>query len=409
MGVDFFNYMKTYDQEKEKFVSENEDMIEEYNCANGTWVIEEMDECWRNLHAVNQKINPSTFFREAKIILKNSRDNYNGIDLIDLLNHTLSTDNIHTSLQSYFNDVKRCYDNLPEDSLEFTPENRDEILKSNLKMVISTAKGYQNMGCNLAELISAGNMGLCVAWDKYKPEHNVLRERLLKTLKDSPDELSKEYIDSLIEPFIKYGEIRDRYEKTFHEKRVYKKKEVERWVNRNVKKAKFSSVAALWIRAYILQELNSNSRIVKKPKSEIDKDFAKYGYYVKEATVPIDPLLEPDDNVTTLPTSITGMGNTLTFNEEGEEESRIDEEPMRIEFKKIMNRLMDGISARDRRIILKAFGIGLPRAMTPKEISEDERVSIVRVTQIITNGVEDMKANATPEDYQAMMEYLHGR
>lgn len=399
--------MKTYDQEKEKFVSENEDMIEEYNCANGEWLQEELDECWRNLHALNTKLNPSTFFREAKIILKNSRENYNGVDVIDLLNHTLSNEATHTSLQSYFNDVKRCYDNLPDDTLEFTPENRDKILKSNLKMVISTAKGYQNMGCNLAELISAGNMGLCVAWDKYKPEHNILREKLLKALANSPDELSKEYIDSLIKPFIKYGEMRDKYEKVFHEKRVYKKKEVEKWVNKNVKKAKFSSVAALWIRAYILQELNSNSRIVKKPKSEIDKDFEKYGYYVKENTVPIDPILEPDDNVTTLPSSITGVGTTLTFTEEGEEESRIDEESRRLEFKNIMNRLMDGISSRDRRIILKAFGIGLPRAMTPKEISEDEGISVVRITQIIANSVEDMKANATEEDYQAMMEYLH--
>ena len=76
--------MKTYDQEKEKFVSENEDMIEEYNCANGEWLQEELDECWRNLHALNTKLNPSTFFREAKIILKNSREHYNGVDVIDL-------------------------------------------------------------------------------------------------------------------------------------------------------------------------------------------------------------------------------------------------------------------------------------------------------------------------------------
>ena len=303
--------------------------------------------------------------------------------------------------------MRKCYEDLPDEELEFIPENRDAIIKSNLKMVISTAKGYQNMGLSLAELISAGNMGLCIAWDKYKPEHNVLRERLLDTLKDSPDELGKDYIDSLMEPFIKYGETREKYDAAFHENKVYEKREVERWINKNIKKAKFSSVAALWIKAYILQELNLNSRVVKKPKSEIDKDYEKYGYYIRENIVPIDPIIDPADNVTTLPDSVSGVGSMLTMNEDGEEESRIDTDVQRIIFKQTMNRLMDGLSPRERRVILKAFGIGLPRAMTVKEIADDEGLSAVRVSQAITRGVETMKENATEEDYHLMMNFLN--
>lgn len=399
--------MKTYEQEKGRFLSANEDMIEEYNCMTGTWLLEDLDNTWRSLHASNPKLNPGTFFREARVILKNTRDGYDGVDIPDLLMHSLQGEPSHAALQSYFDDVRKCYDDLPDEPLEFTPENRDAIIKSNLKMVISTAKGYQNMGLSLAELISAGNMGLCVAWDKYKPEHNVLRERLMDTIKDGPDEMGKDYIDSLMEPFIKYGEMKKKYEETFHENRVYEKREVERWINKNIKKAKFSSVAALWIKAYILQELNLSSRVVKKPKSEIDKDFEKYGYYVRESLVPIDPLLDPGDNVTTLPDSISGVGGVLTMNEDGEEESRIDEGSQRIIFKNTMNRLMDGISPRDRRIILKAFGIGLPRAMTSKEIADEEGLSMVRVNQAITGGVEIMKENATEEDYHLMMDFLN--
>lgn len=399
--------MKTYEQERERFLSANEDMIEEYNCMTGTWLMEDLDNTWRSLHASNSRLNPGSFFREARAILRNTRDGYDGVDIPDLLLHSLQGDPAHASLQCYFDDVRKCYEDLPDEELEFIPENRDAIIKSNLKMVISTAKGYQNMGLSLAELISAGNMGLCIAWDKYKPEHNVLRERLLDTLKDSPDELGRDYIDSLMEPFIKYGETREKYDAAFHENRVYEKREVERWINKNIKKAKFSSVAALWIKAYILQELNLNSRVVKKPKSEIDKDYEKYGYYIRENIVPIDPIIDPADNVTTLPDSVSGVGSMLTMNEDGEEESRIDTDVQRIIFKQTMNRLMDGLSPRERRVILKAFGIGLPRAMTVKEIADDEALSAVRVSQAITKGVETMKENATEEDYHLMMNFLN--
>ena len=76
-------------------------------------------------------------------------------------------------LQRYFEEVGKIYeDNDNEFDIEYCEENRDKLLKMNLKCVIKTAKGYRGRGLSLEELISAGNEGLCIAWDKYNPKRN---------------------------------------------------------------------------------------------------------------------------------------------------------------------------------------------------------------------------------------------
>ena len=43
----------------------------------------------------------------------------------------------------------------------------DELIKANLRIVISIAKSYQNQGMEMADLISEGNYGLCKAIEKF--------------------------------------------------------------------------------------------------------------------------------------------------------------------------------------------------------------------------------------------------
>lgn len=392
--------MKTYEQERDSFIEEYGDLIDEYNTETCTVLEDELSDAFRNIQIKRPKISPSSFFREVKVVLRNMQGQYSDLDIPNFVQNVLSGDSKnHSLLQSYFDDVKYVYENLPDEELEFTEANREAILNSNLKMVISTAKRYRNRGLSLEDLIGAGNVGLCVAWDKYKPERNTLRKKILEELEESPDELSREYIITLLTPLVKYGDIKEKFETTFKTQRVYTKAEVLKWVKSNVKKAKFSSVAALWIRAYILQELNSNSRIVKKPKSEIDKDLELTGSYIKENVVSLDPLVDDEE-------SKNNVISKVHVSSTDDIEADIDEHEDKISFKIELNKLLEGVNNRDRRILFKSFGIGLPRSMEPREIAESEDLSVARVSQIIQDCITKMKKNAEGKSIQDLLKYL---
>ena len=71
------------------------------------------------------------------------------------------------STQRYFREVNDIYDrNNNNFDIEYCEENRDKLIEMNLKSVIAIAKKYQGLGLTLEELISAGNLGLCIAYIK---------------------------------------------------------------------------------------------------------------------------------------------------------------------------------------------------------------------------------------------------
>lgn len=60
----------------------------------------------------------------------------------------------------------------------------------------------------------------------------------------------------------------------------------------------------------------------------------------------------------------------------------------------VIKKLFVGIKLRDRRIVMKRFGIGYLRPLQPKEIADMEHISVARVSQIINIAMEKMRENA---------------
>ncbi len=50
---------------------------------------------------------------------------------------------------------------------------RDELVKANLRFVITTAKKFQNRGLDLPDLVAAGNAGLMRATKKFNPDRGI--------------------------------------------------------------------------------------------------------------------------------------------------------------------------------------------------------------------------------------------
>ncbi|MFQ5793279.1 MAG: sigma-70 family RNA polymerase sigma factor, partial [Acidobacteriota bacterium] len=52
-------------------------------------------------------------------------------------------------------------------------ETRQRMIESNLRLVVSIAKRYKNMGMELSDLVQEGNIGLMQAVERFDPRRNL--------------------------------------------------------------------------------------------------------------------------------------------------------------------------------------------------------------------------------------------
>lgn len=332
----------------------------------------------------------NTIIKLANICLKNNTTLYYELNSSEI-NYLYSIDGGNTAIQNYFNDVSNVYnnDNFKDvNNIELnstiTESDKKRLIKSNLKLVIAIAKKYKGCGLTFEELISAGNLGLCIAIDKYDLNKSTIKKSILEKIETQTWPMNKYELLYIFEDDMTYGKLKEDFIQSFDIDGDIKKEDVILWIKENIKIAKFSSVAAMWINSYIIQEIENTSRIVKKPKTEINKDKEKTGKYIKETIVNIDNNTDEDDQFS--PFIITdNVDNAI------DELIAIDNYN---EFKKILSKILYNIKGRDKRIILKRFGIGVIEPMLPKDIANDERISIARVSQIIQNTLNKMQENA---------------
>lgn len=370
-----------------RFLNEHQNLISEYECIDSVIPLEycydDVVSAYTNLLKINKNIKFENALEEAlRSSIRYETNILDGFDSV-ISNASLESQSSN-STQQYFkeiNDIYNKYDNNYD--IEYCPENRDKLIEMNLKTVISIAKKYQGLGLSLNELISAGNLGLVVAWDKFDPNRSELKDNILKRIENLPEEFnSNELYDAIFE-YMQYGDIKKKFQDKFEPGKVYQKTLLLKWINNNIYNAKFNSIATMWIRAYILIEIDNNSRVVKKPKTEIYKDKEKFGAYKKETTMDIDaPISESSD---------VSFGDLLYI--EDDTQSDMDISEAYDIFKNNLALLLDGVKTRDRTIFLKKFGIGLPRPMLPKEIADQEGLSIARISQIFQTVMEQMQKN----------------
>lgn len=368
-----------------KFIENNTSLINEYesleNAISLDYCSDEIINIYNRMVKIDKTVNFNNVLLNA--IKQSIKYNTSVLDSMEtIFNEMCLGEQSLGTTQIYFKEINDIYTrNNNNFDIEYCEENKDKLLSMNLKTVISIAKNYQGMGLTLPELISAGNLGLSLAWDKFDPNRAKLKNNMLDAVNDLDEDVTFNELYNSIQPFLEYGDVQKKFLDKFDAKHIYTKKEVIKWINSNIHSAKFNSIASMWIKAYILIEIDNNSRVVKKPKAEIYKDKEKDGVYTKEITIDIDAPVDTDSDA--------GMVFKL------EDESLTDlevAEAYKI-YKNGLNLLLDGVKPRDRAIFLKKYGIGLPRPMLPKEIAEQEGLSIARVSQIFQTVAEQMLQN----------------
>ncbi len=369
------------------FISNNIDLISEYESMENSIPMDSCSDDIIRTYQIISKINKGLDFNVIlKELLQNSiRKN---ISVLDSLEDTIAKYSINNSeiniTQQYFKEINDIYNRYKNNyNIEYCEKNRNKLIEMNLKTVIMIAKKYQGLGLSLNELISAGNLGLVVAYDKFDPSRSKLKDDAMESAKELPSNFKYVDLYNAMSKIIEYGDIKKKFMERFKIGEEYTKQELIRWINANIYNAKFNSVATMWIRAYILIELDNNSRLVKKPKVEIYKDKEEFGSYQKESTLDINSPVNAESNAP--------LSDVMKL--EDEVYSDIDVSESYNIIKTGINQLLDGVKVRDRGIFLKKFGIGLPRPMLPKEIADQTGLSIARISQIFQTVVEQMQKN----------------
>ncbi|MEE9349503.1 MAG: sigma-70 family RNA polymerase sigma factor [Flavobacteriaceae bacterium] len=223
----------------------------------------------------------------------------------------------------------------------------DQLVKANLRFVVSVSKQYQNQGLTLPDLINEGNLGLIKA------------------------------------------------AKRFDETRGFK----------------FISYAVWWIRQSILQALAEQSRIVRLPLNKIgsinkiNKTFARLEQDNQRPPSPEEIAKELDMTISDVKESLKNSGRHVSMDApliEGEDsnlydvlrsgESPIPDRRLLHESLKIeILRALDTLTPREADVVSLYFGLGEGHPMTLEEIGETFDLTRERVRQIKEKAIRRLK------------------
>lgn len=366
----------------------------------------------KNLKQCSQKNIVESYIHFATIMIKNHELEMNNgwFDLLQIkareriadiyTKNVINGDNI---IDIYFNDVKREYIRHPmsqSDTLEFNEKNREIFLKNNLKLVVDCAKRYINLGLPFEDLIQAGNYGLCKAFEKFDKDRGNLKNTIINSINENTKEIfTKEEAKEIISKNFTYDKNLDKTINKLPKEGFLSKNDFIAWVHKNVKNAVFASVAFQWIRAMILYELSTNGKIIHIPNSAKNS---------KEKNTNIEIISLDSINPRTNDCYHDDIiSEVVTTNEEFViEDENIDKIERQSHLGNIIDKLLYNLSNQERNIIKQRFGIGIPYALSPSEIAENEGISVSKVKYHINNILNNIQKNLSDDERQAIIEIL---
>lgn len=260
------------------------------------------------------------------------------------------------SIGKYFKEVRKSILLTPSEEVDLAVRIQsgdetaiDELVKANLKFVVSIAKEYQNQGLPLADLISEGNYGLIKAALRFDSTRGF----------------------------------------------------------------RFISYAVWWIKQSIIQGLNDNSRTIRLPAniilklSKIRKELDKFEFTnEREATVGeiINEYNDEDDLIIISTPKVTSLNSPI--NEDGGElvdlivdgdgdNDLYDNIETEAKIKAELEETLKVLDNRERDVIESYFGINKGHhGMTLDDIGDKYNLTKERIRQIKEKAIRKLRHNA---------------
>lgn len=228
----------------------------------------------------------------------------------------------------------------------------ERMVQGNLRFVVSVAKNYQNMGLDLEDLISAGNMGLVTA------------------------------------------------AKRFDETRGFK----------------FCSYAVWWIRQSILQAISKEGRTVTLPANQLSllskmgQETSRLEQELhrdptaEEVTERLEAneehvrwLLHTSERPVSLDAPVLGDEGSMRIDTIADKSSRTDESLMAESLRTEINNALTILPQNEQNIIRMSFGIGQPHPYSMDEIAMKMNLTRERVRQIQVKALTRLRRSSNRE------------
>jgi len=251
------------------------------------------------------------------------------------------------TITKYFKDVKKTATLTPEQEVELAIRIQngeqsaiDELVKANLKFVVSVAKEYQGQGLSLSDLINEGNYGLIKAATRFD----------------------------------------------------------------HTRGFKFISYAVWWVKQSIIQSLNENARVVRLPAniinkiSKLNKEFGNGEDNEDELMKEIsnfDESLLNYPKASSLNQNANEDGGEIIDLIVGDEIESYDEEDGVSDIVKLeLNNILSVLDERERMIIECYFGINTYHdGMTLEAIGDEYGLTKERIRQIKEKAIRKLRHN----------------
>jgi RNA polymerase primary sigma factor len=248
-------------------------------------------------------------------------------------------------IKAYLKDVRPIPLLTPEEELETArkvvagdAQARDKMIRSNLRLVISIAKRYTNLGIPLIDLIEEGNIGLMRSVDKFDPE--------------------KGYRFSTYAAW---------------------------WIKQGVSRSIIDQGKMIRVPVYMNEEISRYKKALEALTHKLGRK-PQYGEIAKKMQLSVDKVRELDQAIAKMssldaPIGEDGDGQVHDIVED-ENLAMPDEQVEAFFNKERANGILEGLNERDREIISLRYGIPDGEPQTLAQIADKLGISRERVRQL---------------------------